>query len=285
MHNFKTMITRYQGGGDHSIIAEVLSLMQRETKPVAGEHTTFIANRINKVCTVALREFGYDPSALTEFRSSILSGVGIDIYAKPDLMELLVHSDEVKAFLGEDSYEELCFAVGSYLDFVKFRDYTIVPALEHALSRVDANRHEREMVSYINRAFYTEYLRLLAKYRGTIRLGRRDSDGNFRNVYVFPNEPEAWSIIFDRPVEDAEVTYLLGLLTKTQRDYAQQAYEVAAHDISQRNMRGYRIDGSGDHRLKFRYMAEKLGVEESNLRKTIDKIRKRTAQNVPIIAY
>lgn len=283
--DFKTMVSRYQDDGDITIITEILTHVQQETKPIQGVHSTFIASKINRICKSNVESLGYESSALLDYRKGLLSDLGIDIFAEADFKVILDHSGEIKAYLGEDEYEGLCFAIEAYIDFFEFRKSVITPALEYSLIRVDAERSELEIVSYINRAFYTEYIHLLTKYSGTVRLGRSDKDGKFRNLYVTPARPDAWDIVFDRHVEEGEVSELLGRLTKKQRSYALKAYEVTIRDIERGEMGGYRIGERGEYRLKFRYIAEKLRVEESNLRKTFGKIRLRTAGNVPTIAY
>lgn len=283
--DLRKMVSRYQENGDRVLIAEILKYVPKDIRPVEGAHEIFIASKINKICKADLEKIGYESTALSDFREGILSGLGIDIFVRPDFKELLDHSSEIKAYLGEDGYECLCFAVETYIDFLEFRKHIIIPALEHALSRVDAHRNELEIVSYINRAFYTEYVRLYTNFSGAVRLGRRDEDGNFHSLYVNPARPNAWNIVFDRAVEDGQVSELLGRLTKTQRECALRAFEVITRDIERGEMDGYRVGERGNYRLIFRYMAEKLGVEESNLRKMFGKIRDRTSENVPTLAY
>ena len=272
---FKTKVARYQAEGNREIIDEILGHFRLESAPNEKDPTTFIADRIGKACKAELKALGYERTALLEYRRAIMGALGIDIFAEPDLKTLVANAGIVRDYLG-DAFEALCYDIEGYLDFIQLLKHVITPALEHALNRVDPFRKKRAVVSYINRAFQTEYTRLLVDYNGTKRLGRRYEDGTFYNVYVDPQPPHAWSIVLDRRVKDAEVPALLDRLTKTQRSYAQRAYEVVLQDTGCGEMGEYRVDEMGGYRLKFRYIAKKLDVEESSLRKTFEKIRERT---------
>lgn len=281
---FKNAVGRYLTEGDREVIDEILWHFRNESATDENVPATFVADKISKTSAPERRFLGFEHSALPEFRAAIEEGLGINIFEEPDLKTLVNNAGTVRNFLG-DKFDELAHSIGAYHGYLPLLNHIIIPALEHALSNADPFREERAVVSYIKRAFHTEYTRLLAEYNGLKRLGRRDKNGNFYNLFVEPRPAHAWSIVFDRRVEDVEVAALLDRLTKTQRGYAERAYEVASRDIERGELDEYRIDEGGNYRIKFRYMADQLGVEESNLRKTFGKIRERTAENVPISAY
>lgn len=283
--HFKIAVGRFQTEGDRSVIEEVLRHWRQGSAPNARDQATFVADTMVKTTAPEIEALGYEHSALPEFRAAIMDGLGIDIYAEPDLMAAVKNAGAIRTFLGVTAFEEFSCAIESFLDFLPYHNSVIVPALEHALRRADLFRGERAVVAFIKRSFFTEYTRLLTEYNGTKRLGRRDESGNFYNVFVDPRPPHVWSIVFDRRVNDSGVPALLDRLTKTQRGYAEMAHEIITGDIERGVMDEYRVDESGNYRIKFRYMAGRLGVEESSLRKTFGKIRSRAAKNVPILAY
>lgn len=268
-------VERYQAEGDRSVIEEILRHWRQGSPPDARDQATFIADTISKTTAPEKEALGYDHSALPEFRAAILSGLGIDIYAKPDLKVAIDNAGAIRAFLGIAAFEEFSRAIDSFLDFSPYLNAVVVPALEHAIKRADPRRSERAVVAFIKRSFFTEYTRLLNEYNGTKRLGRRDESGNYRSIYVNPRAPHAWSIVFDRRVDDGEVPELLDRLTRTQRVYAEMAHGIIAGDVERGEMKEYRVGEDGNYRIKFRYMAGQLGVEESNLRKIFTKIRER----------
>ncbi|GIP55265.1 hypothetical protein [Paenibacillus vini] len=280
---FKRAIGRYQTEGDREVINDILRHFRQGSATDADDPTTFVADKIAK--TSRSEVHGFEHSALKEFRDAIEKGIGIDIFAEPDLRTAIDHAAEILAFLGNEAFAELEYAINEYQYYLPLLHFVIVPALEHALRNVDPSRTERAIVNYVNRAFQTQYMHLSAELDGLRRLGRRGESGNFYNVFVKPRPAHAWSIVFDRRVQDAEVPALLERLTQIQRGYAERAFEIVSQDIDCGEMDEYRVDEGGNYRIKFRYMAECLDVEESNLRKTFGKIRDRAAENVPNSAY
>lgn len=273
--HFKIGVGRFQTEGDRTVIEEILWHWRRGSPPDTHDQATFVADTMFKTTAPEIEALGYEHSALPEYRAAIIDGLGIDIYAEPDLKVAVDNAGAIRTFLGATAFEEFSRAVGSLLDFLPYLNAVVVPALEHAIKRADPRRNERAVVAFIKRSFFTEYTRLLTEYNGTKRLVRRDESGNFRNVYVNPRPPHAWSIVFDRRVDDGEVPELLDRLTRTQRVYAEMAHGIIAGDVERGEMKEYRVGEDGNYRIKFRYLAGRIGVEESNLRKTFAKIRER----------
>lgn len=273
--HFKIGVGRFQTEGDRTVIEEIMQHWRQGSPPNARDQATFVADTMFKTTAPEIEALGYEHSALPEYRAAIIDGLGIDIYAEPDLKVAIDNAGAIRAFLGIAAFEEFSRAVGSFLDFFPYLNAVVVPALEHAIKRADPRRSERAVVAFIKRSFFTEYTRLLNEYNGTKRLGRRDESGNYRSIYVNPRAPHAWSIVFDRRVDDGEVPELLDRLTRTQRVYAEMAHGIIAGDVERGEMKEYRVGEDGNYRIKFRYMAGQLGVEESNLRKIFTKIRER----------
>lgn len=273
--HFKIGVGRFQTEGDRTVIEEIMQHWRQGSAPNARDQATFVADTMVKTTAPEIEALGYEHSALPEYRAAIIDGLGIDIYAEPDLKVAVDNAGAIRTFLGATAFEEFSRAVGSLLDFFPYLNAVVVPALEHAIKRADPRRSERAVVAFIKRSFFTEYTRLLNEYNGTKRLGRRDESGNYRSIYVNPRAPHAWSIVFDRRVDDGEVPELLDRLTRTQRVYAEMAHGIIAGDVERGEMKEYRVGEDGNYRIKFRYMAGQLGVEESNLRKIFTKIRER----------
>lgn len=287
--SFRQDVAAYQTHGDRAVIQQILAYMSERSESRAvtlcDDASIYVALRAITVTRHERKAFDYEPAALFDYRESIYEFLGVDILGSSDFAEFLTHASIIRKYLGVHEYEALIYALERWLDYGVYERSTIIPALEHALSRVDVSRSEREVVSYINRAFETEYRRLFMLESGMVRLGRRDDDGQFMNVYVKPLAAEPWRIIFERHVSPEEVPDLLRKLTAKQRDYVERAYAVVAADIEAGELGEYKVSESGEYRLKIRYIAHKIGVEESNLRKCFQKLRRRTVDKVPTIAY
>lgn len=80
-----------------------------------------------------------------------------------------------------------------------------------------------------------------------MRIGRRDVDGRYHNVYVVPNKPEPWRILFEKAVSPEEAELIVRSLTASQREYVRKAYEVVSADIEagSENARSRRTGSTG----------------------------------------
>ncbi|WP_379161343.1 hypothetical protein [Paenibacillus sp. sgz5001063] len=287
--DFRQAVAAYQTDGDRAIIQQILAYMRDRAESRAvypgDDASVYVAIRANNITAPERSALEYEPAALPDYRESIYAALGIDIFAGTNLSELRTYAAEVRRFLGANEYEALAYAIERHLAYKNHEYYVVIPALEHALTRADTSHSEREVVRYVNRAFQTEYIRLLTILNGTVRLGRRDEHGRYHNVYVTPDKPDAWRIVLGRAVAPEVLPDLLLKLTAKQRDYVERAYSVAAADIETGNLSQYKMSEDGAYRLKMRYMAGRLGVEESNLGKCFANIRGRVANFIPTIAY
>jgi hypothetical protein len=287
---FLNAVTRYKYNGNRAAIDQVLDYMhdRAESRAVLPEDdaAVYIAIRALTITYAERLALKYDPAALPDYRVAVYRALGVDIFGGTDFEDFRVNAAAIRRFLGADDYEALLYALSCWMNYRNFERTTIVPALEHAFTRVELDdRSEREAVRYINRAFQTEYIRLLIAQNGTVRLGRRDADGQYLNVYVVPNKPEPWRILFEKAVTPEESALIIRRLTAKQRNYVQKAHEVVAADIESGQLSEYKVSEGGEYRIKMRYMAGRLGVEEDNLRKCFLKIRRKAAEIVPTIAY
>ncbi|MEK4157612.1 hypothetical protein NYE27_21185 [Paenibacillus sp. FSL R10-2779] len=290
---FLNAVAAYQAVGNREAIAQVVELMHDRSVSRAvlpeDDASVYVAIRALTVTNKARTEIDYEPGALTEYRYTVHQTLGIDIFGGVGFDEFRRNAAVIRRFLGFDDYEALVYALSRWLDYLDFEQAVIVPALEHAFSRVpldmgDEEKKERKTIRYINRAFETEYIRLFVDWQGMVRLGRRDSDGQYRNIYVAPKKPEAWRIIFERPITPEEAARIGQGLTAYQQRIVRDSYEVVTADIEGGQLGEYKVSESGQYRIKVRYLADKLCVDEGNLRKCFLRIRRKAAEIIPILA-
>ncbi|MEK6993456.1 hypothetical protein NST08_24620 [Paenibacillus sp. FSL K6-1566] len=132
-------------------------------------------------------------------------------------------------------------------------------ALKYALERVDANRSEREIVRYINRATRTAYLR--TQFEGMRRVRR---DGQSR--YVEPKYYGPIYAIFGSASID------IGRLSGRQRQLIHRISEIIKKDYEEGRIEAYAVDIKGGYRIINRHIAEKLGMHEASLSRAIGRI-------------
>jgi hypothetical protein len=154
-----------------------------------------------------------------------------------------------------------------------------VPALEYALERVDADRSDKEIVSYINLAFYTKYCEQRATSQGLVR---KRVDGQW--VYYEPqqefdeddyNNQRIMEIIFKR--EDfryPERWDRLKILTRQQFHLVDRIEEVIREDI-RRNDAAYFMENYNHGKMKYTYMASRLKMSYEAFIKNMQRIEKR----------
>ncbi|MNC35556.1 hypothetical protein D3C75_840430 [compost metagenome] len=286
---FKDAVTEFQNAGDRTVIGQILTHMYARTDSRAvlpgDSAAVYVALRAITVTYPERLALQYDPAELPEYKAAVYEALGVNIFGGTDLSEFRANAAQIRRFLGLDDYDALVTAVSRWMEYGKYERAVIIPALEHALTSADTQRSEREVVRYVNRVFETEYIRLLTAWNGTVRLGRRDADGRYQNVYVVPIAAEPWRILFERTITPEESSLIMRNLTVTQREYAEKAYEVIVADIESGQLGEYKVSEHGEYRIKIRYMAGRIGVEEGNLRKSFLKIRRKAAEIVPIIAY
>jgi hypothetical protein len=154
-----------------------------------------------------------------------------------------------------------------------------IPALEYALERVDAERSDKEIVSYINRAFYTKYCELRATSQGLVR---KRVDGQW--VYYEPqqefdeddyNNQRIMEIIFKREdVRYPERWERLKIITRQQFHLVDRIEKVIREDI-RRNDAAYFMENYNHGKMKYTYMASKLKMSYEAFIKNVQRIEKR----------
>ena len=186
------------------------------------------------------------------------------------------HYDDLRQIMDSRAFLEMHYFVEQYQIFQRELATLYAmerQALEHALTLVDASRSEREMVSYINRVFRTEIRRLQMDRDGIVRL-RTEKE----STYVQPRYADPWRMILERDAVGSERDRIRALLTESQADLVERIHAIITEDLGKgvRYLaKNYRVDEFGVVSLKNRYMADRLGLEESNLRKRLATIRQK----------
>jgi hypothetical protein len=297
---FKTLVSAYQQEGKRSAVEMILA---HKDEPIhlqklsPDDYFKFIAASINakRYKLSKTDEFSVhidgelDMEDLYWYNKDIYSMFGYTITPKDGFAAFFEHYTELHDWLGEKAFAGLVYFIRMFNQYMeeKNRIYqledeleadVIAPALEYALLKVDASRSEREMVSYIVMAFQSQFIRLQMEINGTKRLGRRDADGNWQAVYVKPtySEGDSWRMIFGNV--DRDKAYKT--LSKAQKALVDWMVDIIEGDFGSKEnvLDNYKVDEHGQYKIKFRYMSEKLGIEESNLRKRFRKIQQKAKE-------
>jgi hypothetical protein len=154
-----------------------------------------------------------------------------------------------------------------------------IPALEYALIRVDVGRTDKEVVSYINRAFLTKYVELRAKSQGLVRKRvnghwvyyepqQEFDEDNYKNQrimeIIFKREDFIYPKRWDR----------VKLLTQPQFLLIDRIEAVIRADI-RRNDSAYFMKNYNHGKMKYKYMAEQLGMNYDAFIKNMQRIEAR----------
>lgn len=160
-------------------------------------------------------------------------------------------------------------------------------ALEYALKNVDLSRSNREIVAYIVRAFRDQLWQKQLKDSGRKRVMRKSNtkingESYHKNYYAIAEK----SYVQPRFMITEEYTHqLLGtkvdiellaeILNKNQCELIYDIVELFEKDQEAGNISNYRLDLDGLTIPNYRYISRELGIEESNLKHKIRRIRDR----------
>ncbi|WP_276913152.1 hypothetical protein [Aneurinibacillus aneurinilyticus] len=311
-NNIQRLIYAFQTQGDRTIIRKITEYMSEDLHLDSNrkvtqngkitlsfdDHLAFIAYRINALRYMLFQterfrvnSYGLDFEDLYWYRKGIRQGLGYDLTPEDGFTAYFEHYDEIRDYLDSTTFSQLGEFIRCYIlylnDAQTIRDArkdtessVIIPALEYALSKVNTSRSVKEIVRYVNRAFLTEFTRIQMEMNGTKRLGRQ-VNGSYRNVYVQPiyREGDAWRMIFGDEVSEVGVDTALSHLTTKQRELVDSLYAVIVDDFKgEQTSDRYKVDENGMYRIKFRYMAQRIEIEESNLRKRLRTIQEKISR-------
>lgn len=152
-------------------------------------------------------------------------------------------------------------------------DEHTVEALKHALKYVDASRSDREIVRFINRTWTNKFTDLEKARNGIKRIERRNNQGNTVALFVklhFPTDNNFLRVLF------GESEYKPENCSRMQVAFVEAILKLIEKDAHNGDLSGYSCNQKGEARIKHSYIAEKLGVKASTIRKRIERIKKKS---------
>ncbi|MCL6611364.1 MAG: hypothetical protein K6T66_07495 [Peptococcaceae bacterium] len=148
-----------------------------------------------------------------------------------------------------------------------------IPILKNALMLVDTNRTDKEIVKYINRILVSEWVNIQLKRNGKKRLQRN----NRRDIHiVYPIWSNPLYMIIRR--SDIPKSRLEEYLTPKQFELIKKILKIIEKDIAENKIDNYKLNSIGLTELNKRYIAHKLGMDESNLKHKLLRIIQRVNQ-------
>lgn len=147
-------------------------------------------------------------------------------------------------------------------------------ALRYALEKVDYNRSEKEIVTYLNMCFLTSWINYQLERDGKKRLQR------YKGRISIVVKPE-----WEKPIKMILGTnnYSLELLEKLllpkQFELIKNIINIIENDIKENFIGKYRLNNDGKTVLNKRYIAKQLGLSEDNLKHKLKRIKNRITKN------
>jgi len=150
-------------------------------------------------------------------------------------------------------------------------EQSIIAALEYGLQYADASKSEREIVKYVNMAFSSKFGDLELERNGLVRIQRNDRYGNRQNLHVKKHFPEDLTkVLFGKSVEDYQER-----LTRGQVEFVDAVMEIIHEDALNSDFEHYTCDKKGEARVSKQYVADKLGLTSTTVRKRFSRITKK----------
>lgn len=170
----------------------------------------------------------------------------------------------------EDERYEKIF-VRSFNDWVK-------PALLYAFDKVDTTKSEREVVSYICKAFYTAFIKNRADSQGLHRV-RRGGEWRYYtrkpiNEFEF-RESDVLETIFHRPI-DLPIEEMALKLTKNQNRLLVRLHDYVRKDVKELSDEDFYEKYKHGH-MHYGKTAEEMRVSYASFVKNIERIKKKVS--------
>lgn len=150
-------------------------------------------------------------------------------------------------------------------------------ALEYALDRVDFNREIKEQVKYINRAMLTKFIELQMKRDGIKRI-RKGNTSTYVKVET-DEEQDVWMLMFGKTLKNLGVESFSLWLTPKQMTFMNNVYAIIENDLKENNTDAFRWTADGKPKIKKRYLAEKMNMDETNFKQTLNRCKKKIYDN------
>lgn len=170
----------------------------------------------------------------------------------------------------------------------KFYDAFAIKALTDSLHRVELKYDTKQIVKYVNIVWLTQFTELCFAYENITRKQVR-KNGTTKNIYIGKNEnlikwlPPAENMIFDKDIKPFGIAFVKPLLTKSQTDLIKKIIKVIEEDRNKANFSRYKLALSKNNqitaRINKRLLAERLNMEESNLKHRLSRINTKINKN------
>ncbi|MGG1600965.1 hypothetical protein [Paenibacillus naphthalenovorans] len=289
-------IKSYQADGNRYIIdrihrhlLETDFLKYKSTDfPEAEMYIAFRIMRIigGRLATIkyALTDEGYiEPTReLESYSFHVQRSIGVKISPDDGFEDLRRNAEAVRQFLTPNGYEVLMYEIERYFHEPNLKRDTkhaiindlyfplILPALEYALSCVNTDRTEREIVRYVNRVFRTKYYQIQIEAKGLRRVRRKNKDGEVKAKYVAPRDTSV-----EYAILGPGTSVNFSRLTESQRKRYETIWQIVEADLKRGNYTDYSVDNNGLYRIKNRQLAAKVGMHEVSFSRWLAAVRKR----------
>lgn len=229
--------------------------------------------------------FGEEGSWIVELYENQWLGVDIDEIQKYNFKSVWNNRTKIKKYYGGKAHElfYLCkkFRGRSQNswefeeDFQRTKDKLLpffVKALEHALSKVDANREEKEIVKYINIALQTKLIELQMEEAGTKRIVKGNSSMYITPKFDDDTVTQAWMVMLGNSLKFVGVGAFDEYLTKSQNQFMIRLHAIIVEEIKNENVDAFWWGEDSKPRLNKKYLSGLVEMKEDNLRKTLKRI-------------
>lgn len=309
---FEELLANFQEKQDNTIVDNILAYLEIDLSryEVKGEdgyisgftfprEEMYISYKIKNLRQRLFKTLGITTSSELDdilegfywFRKDLHEHLGLDLNPGDGFKVYYEHKEYLKDYLGIAVFVDFEKTVIAYENVLKenvirqeINDMLIKPCLIDALKSVNIEKSVKEIVKYTNKTFYTKFVSKQQEIYGIKRLGRV-SGSKYHNVFVVPNleKVSPWRMVYGDIVNKRTVTVdlLYAKLTEAQRELVDKLIEIIEDDFKQKErsylVANYKVDEFGEFQIKFRYLADRLDIEESNLRKRVRTIQKKVA--------
>lgn len=187
----------------------------------------------------------------------------------PDACDLLDYIDFFNDLHAEEDRRKEKIFIESFNDWVK-------PALLWAFEKVDVSKSDKEIVSYIGKAFYSRFVDVRAESQGLVRIRRGGKSFYYMrrgiNRFDFKEADVLQTILHGVYVEP--LMEMTKKLTKSQTRFLITLNNYVRDDVEWMSTDEF-YEKYPHKRMNYRKTAEELGINYESFAKTIQRIKKR----------
>lgn len=310
----RELIERFQIQGDKEIIKYILNLVEEDMLPFRSidekgnihveldEPLKYVAYRIKAMKELMTKKARSLQAGNIEGRRNLLDfaqtlsedsdwlGVNYDEVYAGNYKSITENWEEIAEYLTPEVAADLKNLLNNFSSLKilvetgkqEIRDMLqpiIITALEHALTYIDVKKSDKEIVKYINIAWLTKFIRIQVEQNGLKRVQRK---GNI--TYVKPifsiEEVDIGVLLFNKTLDHiGGINNFKKYLNKNQIALVEELYTLISNDIQKNKHSKYYFDNDGKPILNKRYIAVKIGIEESNFKHKLRRIEKKIKEN------